>query len=183
MRCPARRLALRKLGGAAGFIAAFLVFVAAAPAQFTDKLSHDTSLPIEISADSLEVQKNSKVATFSGNVDAVQGDLTIKADQLIVHYRNNETGAKSVSRIEAKGNVFLSSPDQTAQGDHGVYDIDGEAFELVGEVVLTRKENVIRGDRLTLDLATGQSRMESVATEPGGEGRVKALFVPKSGSE
>ncbi len=149
--------------------------------------SHDTSQPIEITADSLEVEQERQIATFTGNVDAVQGDMILKADKLIVHYKkNSKNGQNNVSRIVAEGNVFLASPDSTAQGDHGVYDVDGDSMVLTGNVVLTRDDNVIRGDRLVLDLATGKSRMES-ATETAGTsaapakgGRVKALFVPKS---
>ncbi len=158
----------------------------AARAQLDPGASHDTSLPIEITADSLEVEQERQLATFTGNVDAVQGDLILKADKLIVHYKSGTGGQNNVSRIVAEGNVFLASPDSTAQGDHGVYDVEGDSMVLTGNVVLTRDENVIRGNRLTLDLVTGKSRMEGAAEVAGATGapakgdRVKALFVPKS---
>ena len=46
------------------------------------------------------------------------------------------------------GNVFMSSPEETAQGEFGVYDVDGALLTLEGSVVLTRDENVVRGERL-----------------------------------
>jgi lipopolysaccharide export system protein LptA len=149
-------------------------------------LQHDSKLPIEITADSLEVMQNQQIATFLGNVDAVQGDLVLTSDQLRVHYRGggeSEPGvtAGSIRRIEAMGNVFMSSPEETAQGEFGVYDVDGALLTLEGSVVLTRDENVVRGERLEIDLATGRSQMFAAvpSTAGGAPGqRVKAVFVP-----
>ena len=50
--------------------------------------TYDPSLPIEITADSLEVLQRDQVAVFSGNVDAVQGAFVLSADRVRVHYRN-----------------------------------------------------------------------------------------------
>jgi lipopolysaccharide export system protein LptA len=146
---------------------------------------HDSKLPIEITADSLEVVQDQQVATFVGNVDAVQGDLVLTSDQLRVHYRGSGDApgmtAGSIRRIEAMGNVFLSSPEETAQGKFGVYDVDGALLTLEGAVVLTRDENVVRGERLEIDLVTGRSQMfAAVPSTAGGTPgqRVKAVFVP-----
>jgi lipopolysaccharide export system protein LptA len=146
---------------------------------------HDSTLPIEITADSLEVVQDEQIATFMGNVDAVQGDLVLTSDQLRVHYRGSGEApgmtAGSIRRIEAMGNVFLSSPEETAQGEFGVYDVDGALMTLEGAVVLTRDENVVRGERLEIDLATGRSQMfAAVPSTAGGtpSQRVKAVFVP-----
>ncbi|MEM7021876.1 MAG: LptA/OstA family protein [Pseudomonadota bacterium] len=146
---------------------------------------HDSDLPIEITADSLEVLQEEQIATFVGNVDAVQGDLVLTSDQLRVHYRASEEGealgASSIRRIEATGNVFISSPEETAQGEFGVYDVDGALLTLEGSVVLTRDDNVVRGARLEVDLETGRSQMfAAVPSVAGGtEGqRVKAVFAP-----
>jgi lipopolysaccharide export system protein LptA len=149
-------------------------------------LQHDSTLPIEITADSLEVVQDQQIATFLGNVDAVQGDLVLTSDQLRVHYRGggeSEPGmtAGSIRRIEAMGNVFMSSPEETAQGEFGVYDVDGALLTLEGSVVLTRDENVVRGQRLEIDLVTGRSQMfAAVPSTAGGTPgqRVKAVFVP-----
>lgn len=173
-------------GGFAGGLFA-VAGICASTAVWSQSFQHDSKLPIEITADSLEVVQDAEIATFLGNVDAVQGDLVLTSDQLRVHYRASEddTGATSgsIRRIEATGNVFLSSPQETAQGEFGVYDVDGELLTLEGAVVLTRAENVVRGERLEIDLATGRSQMfaEVPSTAGGTPGqRVKAVFVPQS---
>ncbi len=156
------------------------LWAAPSPGQLAPERAYDTGLPIEITADTLEVQQNPGVAIFRGNVDAVQGELNLRADMLTVYYRKGQDGKNAISLIEAEGNVFLSSPSEMAQGEKGVYNIDANTIELNGAVVLTRGENVIRGNRLVLNLATGQSKMESGIARAGKRERVKALFVPKS---
>jgi len=169
-------------------VAAALALPAGWPAwspAWSQGLQHDSTLPIEITADSLEVMQDQQVATFLGNVDAVQGDLVLTSDQLRVHYRGSGEAAGatagSIRRIEAMGNVFMSSPEETAQGEFGVYDVDGALLTLEGSVVLTRDENVVRGQRLEIDLVTGRSQMfAAVPSTAGGTPgqRVKAVFVP-----
>ncbi len=150
---------------------------------------HDRSLPIEITADRLEVVQPDRVATFTGNVDAVQGDMVLSADRLRVYYNGSGQGAApaavggSIRRIEAEGNVFLSSPSQTAQGKTGVYDVASDQLTLEGSVVLTQGDDVIRGDRLEVDLASGHSRVfAALPSSAGGAApqRVRALFVPRT---
>ena len=159
---------------------ALAVAANAGPARAEIGAGYDTSLPIEITADSLEVQQEANLAVFRGNVDAVQGELNLRADLLIVHYRTNSENQNSIRIIEAVGNVFLSSPTEMAEGEKGVYNVDADTIQLTGSVVLIRGESVIRGDRLEMDLATGLSRVLSAGVETGGDGRVKALFVPNS---
>jgi lipopolysaccharide export system protein LptA len=166
-------------------LGATLTWLAPCSPAWSQSFQHDSTLPIEITADSLEVVQEEQIATFMGNVDAVQGDLVLTSDELRVHYRGGGEApgmtAGSIRRIEAMGNVFLSSPEETAQGEVGVYDVDGALLTLEGSVVLTRDENVVRGERLEIDLATGRSQMfAAVPSTAGGTPgqRVKAVFVP-----
>lgn len=159
----------------------------------SQSLDHDSNQPIEISADSLEVAQEEQVATFAGNVDAVQGDLVLSADELKVHYEGKASGvgiaagnSNSIRRIDAAGHVILASPEETAEGDHGTYDVPARMVTLEGQVVLTRGANVIRGERLEMDLVSGKSRIVGAETsvadgdqDTSGE-RVKALFTPKA---
>jgi lipopolysaccharide export system protein LptA len=149
--------------------------------ELTSVGGFDADQPIEINADSLEVQQDNNLAVFSGNVIVVQGALRLKAQTLKVYYRRSEGGATqaeaTISRIDAIGGVFLSSPNETAQGAVGVYDVEKRVVTLSGSVVLTRGDSVIRGERLVLDLTTGRSRVDGVVAG-GQRARVRALFVP-----
>lgn len=156
----------------------------------------DSDQPIIIDADSLEVQQAKNLAIFKGNVKAVQGRINIRANEIRVWYRSKSdkisakpgTKAKpgkaaggdpakgaTIIRIDAIGKVFVSSPNETAQGDLGVYDVPNKRIVLTGNVVLTRGANVIRGEKLTLNMATGRSEIL------GGKQRVRGIFqAPKA---
>ena len=142
----------------------------------------DPDHPIEITADSLEVTQDENIAIFRGNVDALRGEMHLHADELTVHYRRIEGGGSGVSaigRIDAAGSVFITSSGETAQGEIGVYDVENNLITLTKNVVLTRGENVIRGNRLVLNLETGQSRVDGGVGGFRSGGRVRSLFVPK----
>jgi len=152
---------------------------AVSPAQklATEERKKDLEAPIEIDADRLEVRQKEQIAVFDGNVTARQGRLRLKADRLEVHYQpkaEDQTAAAldgNISRLDAVGHVFLSSPTETAEGERGVYDVRKRVVTLEGKVVLTRGKNVLRGRKLVVDLASGVSRLES-------PGRVKGIFSP-----
>lgn len=86
-------------------------------------------------------------------------------------------GQQHIKRLEAYGNVVVTQKDQTATGEVGTYDLKTSTVTLTGNVLMTQGKNVLRGERLWVDLATGVSRVE-----PGknGHGRVEGLFLPNS---
>ncbi len=147
-------------------------------AQQAGLAAHDSSLPIEVVADRLTVEQNNRIAVFSGNVEAVQGELVLRADEVRVAYafgQERSEAAQPVERIEAIGNVIVTTPEETAEADRGIYDVVEGTMRLEGEVVLVRGDNVIEGGRLDIDLAAGRA----VVTADAGTGsRVRAVFVP-----
>ena len=141
----------------------------------------NTDQPIEIDADRLDVHQNKQVAIFSGNVDAVQGAMRLRADSLQVHYRPKSDaaaasapglpgGAGAISQIDAVGRVLVTSPEETAQGDRGVYFVDRRVIVLEGSVTLTRSGNVLKGQRATMNFDSGRAVMD--------QGRVRGVFTP-----
>jgi lipopolysaccharide export system protein LptA len=83
-------------------------------------------------------------------------------------------GASSIKRLEAKGNVVVTQKDQVVTGETAVFDTKTNLITMLGggggSVVLTQGKNVLRGDRLLVDMTTGVSRVESDS------GRVQGLF-------
>lgn len=143
----------------------------------------DTNQPLEITADSLEVQQAKQLAIFEGNVQVEQGEIRMRANKLVVHYSDSKSSTSgapaNIRQIDATGKVFLSSPRETAQGDWGVYDVTNKHIDLQGNVVLTQGKNVLRGDKMTLNLVTGKSRVEGGPVSEGSKGRVKGIFIPE----
>jgi lipopolysaccharide export system protein LptA len=172
---------MRRIGVAlaAGLALALATTAAAQQADLAESVQHDTSLPIAISADAMEVEQEAQRAIFLGAVDVEQGDLVLKAERLVVYYRDKQAEEdNAIYKIEVDGNVRFATPNETAQGDSGVYNVDEGTIRLVGNVVLTSGQSVIRGSEAVMNLETGKSE---VLSESEG-GRVEGLFIPdKSG--
>lgn len=136
----------------------------------------DSDAPIDIAADSLEVRQEENVAIWTGAVKVVQGDMVLESDRLEVHYTNNTDSSadqSTINRINASGNVRVTSPDEVATGQTGFYDLAAKTVILVGDVVLVRGDNTLRGERLVVELETGRSQLISGG---GSGGRVSGTF-------
>jgi lipopolysaccharide export system protein LptA len=148
-------------------------------AQSPTLLSKDQ--PIELSADSLEVLQNNHTAIFTGNVIVTQGAIHMNAAQMTVYYRESgSTGqmGKGIYKIAAEGKVIFTTPAETATGDNAIYDVDNDTIHLMGNVLLTRDKNVLKGTKLDYNLKTGRSVLVGGASVGGG--RVHGLFMPDS---
>jgi lipopolysaccharide export system protein LptA len=149
--------------------------------------------PVKIQAASLEVRDKDKRATFTGNVVVIQGDTEVRCNTLIVHYEGELAKGKSgaaptatsgkgkskdsnqqIRRMEARGNVVMIQKDQRATGERADFDVRANTVTVIGNVVVTSGESVLRGQQLFVDLTSGVSKMES------GGGRVEAL-IPQKG--
>ena len=64
----------------------------------------------------------------------------------------------------------MTQKDQVVTGETAVFDTKTNLITMLGGVVLTQGKNVLRGDRLMVDMTTGVSRVESDS------GRVQGLF-------
>lgn len=150
--------------------------------------------PIEIVSDKLEVREKENLAVFTGNVQLVQGKLTLRTVRMTVHYTGQPqgaaggtgaatgAGATEVERIEAEGRVYLKSGEQVATGDQGFFDMKSDTMVLTGkEVVLSEGGNVVKGCKLTMRMSSGQSEVDS-CKGAGTGGRVIMLLQPKSGN-
>jgi lipopolysaccharide export system protein LptA len=141
--------------------------------------------PVNIEADRLDVQELEQTATFSGNVVVVQGASTLRTNKLTIFY-DKSGGApaapkagdgdvvtgRQIKRLEAQGNVIVTSGEQKAVGDRGVFNMAANQAQLIGNVVVTQGLNILKGDVLHVDLTTQKSRVES--TNSGG--RVQGTF-------
>jgi len=188
---------------AAGFALAMLMLLphmmpAAAWAQSVATnfggFSGNSNEPIDIEADTLEVQDAKRIAIFSGNVKAVQGKMTMRSKRLKVKYSGEQagaagaagekkSGATQITSITAEGKVLIESGDnQTATSDWALFDVIKQTVTIGGNVVLSQGENVIKGDQLVIDLKTNRSRFVNRG-DPSKRKRVRGLFMPKKSGE
>ena len=159
--------------------------------------SQNRDQPIQIEAASLEMRDKKKEATFSGNVKVVQGDTTMTSKSLVVFYDSGPAapaspqpaapkgsksgsmqsatpgpgGSSSIRRLEARGSVVVTQKDQVVTGETAIFDPRANLITMAGGVVLTQCKNVLRGDRLKVDMTTGVSRVESDTN------KVQGMFI------
>ena len=167
------------------------------PPNALQGFSQNRDEPVHIDAATLEVRDKDKVATFSGNVHVKQGDTDMRCKSLVVFYEQDDVkpaapkggkpmqqaepgpgGNQKIKKLEARGGVIVTQKEQTATGDLGLFDMPSNTVTLTGNVVMTQGKNVLRGDKLIVDLTSGVSRVESAKN---GHGRVQGLFLPSSG--
>jgi lipopolysaccharide export system protein LptA len=169
--------------------------------------SQNRDQPIQIEAAALEMRDKKKEATFSGNVKVIQGDTTMTSKTLVVFYESGGDkpatpqpaakgakstapmqsaqpgpgGSSSIKRLEAHGNVVVTQKDQVVTGETAVFDTKTNLITMFGggsgQVVMTQCKNVMRGDRLKVDMTTGVSRVESDS------GRVQVLLPQGAGND
>lgn len=133
--------------------------------------------------DSFEWYDAKQIGVARGDAVATRDDRRVRADVLTTIIEKPPNGAAHISRINANGNVIVSSPGQIARGDAGVYNLDTGIATLSGHVRLTRGENELRGRYAVVDLNRNVSRLLSAppGTKVAGDrpARVEGLLVPR----
>jgi lipopolysaccharide export system protein LptA len=127
-------------------------------------LRQDTSLPVEVSADTLAVSQKDGTATFTGNVVIGQGEMRLSAGRVLVVYAKE--GGR-ISRLDATGGVTLVSGADAAEAQSADYDIDGGTIVMRGNVLLTQGQSALTAETMTVNLKDGTAQMS---------GRVKTVL-------
>lgn len=127
----------------------------------------DTTAPVELSADNLSVNQSDGTAVFSGNVVIGQGEMRLSAAEVKVEYADG--GQQRINSLHATGNVTLVNGPDAAEAAEAVYDVAGGVVTLSGDVVLTQGQNVLRSDRMQVNLADGTAQAD---------GRVRSVLQP-----
>ncbi|MBO9710753.1 MAG: organic solvent tolerance protein OstA [Caulobacter sp.] len=159
----------------------------AGPAMAQSSGGSSSSAPVDISADEQEVITSQCKTIFRGAVEVLQDKARMRAAMMTVYNRRKTPGKTSapggnndcgdVDRVEAEGNVFYVTPEQTVRGDRAVYDYASDTIVVTGDVVAVKGQDVARGDRMTIKTKTNDVKMESNATGRG-KPRVRAVLYP-----
>lgn len=156
----------------------------AAPATKPAAASAGNKPPIHVEADRMVSLKNDNAVLFTGNVDAKQGQLTIRSAEMTVYYLSNEEKAKqpqseerSLKKLFASGNVEIQNDGMTGTGDKMEYYEAERKMILIGNSKVWENNNLVTGHTVVVFLDQGKSIAERGAKK--GE-RVKAFFYPGS---
>ena len=124
--------------------------------------------PIMWGAD--EVSRTPTALSLRGRAELTQGDNRNRADRVEGVIANGD-----LTRVEATGDVYFVTTDQTIRGDRAVYTPANDTIVLTGDVILTQGENVVTGASLTYNTRTESAQMDG----GGSNGRVQGVFYPE----
>ena len=109
--------------------------------------------------DSLEWYDDKQLAVARGDALEIREGKRLAGDVLMGEVEKDANGSSHIARIDARGNVLVSSADQIARGDAGVYNLDTGIATLTGRVSITRGENEMTGRYGVVDLNKNISRL------------------------
>lgn len=145
-----------------------LVFAVVAQAQGTKVafggIQADPTLPVEVTADALDVNQSDGSAEFTGDVLIAQGEMRLSAGRVMVFYNQEEGG---IQRLEAFDDVVIVSGPDAAEAETAIYTIDTGVIVMTGNVLLTQGQNALTSQHMTINLVTGTAQMT---------GRVKTIL-------
>ncbi|HEU4838474.1 MAG TPA: LptA/OstA family protein [Micavibrio sp.] len=144
----------------------------------------------------MEYYANERMAKAIGNATVVRAEDKLQADVLTAYFKDESTqpaaakakeksaggplgGGGNIDRLEADGNVVITTPTEKITGRKAVYRAATNTAEITGKVKLVRGENILEGERAEVNLKTNVSKMFGSKTESG---RVRGVFFPGSES-
>jgi lipopolysaccharide export system protein LptA len=149
-------------------------------ADFSEKLNNSQS-PIHITADRMEADQDQKTIVFESHVLVVQDDVTITSNRLKVTLLEGETktasddaaGAQRIDFIEFDGDVKFTQLDRLATAKKAIYYQKEQKIVLHGRPVVTKGQDRVEGDLITIYVKDGRSIVEGGSGAP-----VQAVLFP-----
>lgn len=117
------------------FLAACLGFYPPAFAADLDFSAGKGEGAVDITSDQgIEWMQREQKFIARGNARAIRNNVTVYADELVAHYREQKTGGGTeIWKLEALGQVRIISADTKVYGDTAVYDIDNTVLVVRGK--------------------------------------------------
>jgi len=145
--------------------------VGAAPSAAVDN-------PIYVEADQMSSTAESNTVLFNGNVDAKQGDLRIRSDEMTVYYDDPETPEESkvpdttqrIEKLVCVGNVEITREDWLGTSEHMTYLADSRQVVLTGNAKAWQGQNMVTGEKIIYYMDEGRSEViGGAAVTAGGD--------------
>ena len=146
----------------------------------------ESDQPISIEANRMVSQENQNSVIFLGKVDARQGTLTIRAEEMTVFYSEEkekaakQEGDKPTNKVEkliCKNNVKISQGDWLGTGERMDYFAQERKAVLSGNAKAWQGQNMVTGKTITYFLNEKRTVVEQ---DESVKSRVRAVIHPES---
>ena len=124
---------------------------------------------IKIISDRLEIIRAENISIFSGNVYAMEDNLELWSEKLIMTSSKDDN---KVKEINAHGDVKIIREDLSINGDEARYDPIQNKLFVFGRVEVLQNQSIILCDKIIVDLENSSSIMSSNSNK-----RVEALLI------
>ena len=123
--------------------------------------------PIYIEADQMSSTQQKNEVLFSGNVDAKQGNLTIRSDKMTVYYqeagKNGESGPikakQQIEKLICTGNVEITREDWLGTANKMIYLAGQRQVVLNGNANAWQGQNKVSGEKIVYYMDEGRSEV------------------------
>ncbi len=140
-------------------------------------LPEDRNQPIQLEARSGEINQQTGVSVYKGNVVISQGSMRLNADVATIHVKDG-----GFQRMEATGNPVnlryrptADKPEILGTSQQVEYDVAAAKVIMSGNARLTQGQDVFTGDRVEYDLKSDVVR----ARGEGNNGRIQFTIQPQ----
>lgn len=168
-----------------------LMLLASMVAGKARALSTDKDQPIEVEADTAQLDDLNNVSVYRGNVVVTQGSIRMTGDIMTVH--NTEDNKLDYLVMEGHPATYRQLPDKsqvydTAQADRMEYYEIKNYIILLGNSLVTQEGLRFSGDRIEYDTARSQVKAYGkpkalTSGSPSTGGRVKVIIKKKENSD
>ncbi len=158
-----------------------MALAALAASPLASALSSDRNQPIDIVADSLQIDDSKHLSIYQGNVDMRQGSLHIKADRIELHFDENNdllrlhiTGAPATLKQLSDNNEPVSGSAREI-----VYSDNQLKLKLTGDARFVSNKDSIDSEWIIINTDTDAINAGSIE----GKNRVRMQIQPGNGKQ
>ncbi len=150
------------------------------PLDMNEKIATSQS-PIHITADRMESNQDENTIIFESHVVVRQDDVTVTSNRLKITMLQGDkkpasaesSPAERIDYIEFEGDVKVTQQDRLATAKKAIFYQKEQKIMLHGKPVVTKGQDRVEGDLITIYLKEGRSIVEGGAGAP-----VQAVLFP-----
>jgi lipopolysaccharide export system protein LptA len=155
--------------------------------QYALALASDSKQPIEIEADTWELDNHRNITVYTGNVIVIRGSMRMTGDRMTIYYTENNDMDTLI--IEGKPATYRQLPDAGQVYDEGrAARMEYHQFEnmiiLIDDAEVIQERSRFSGERIEFDTELGRIKATSKPKDEGqtddNDSRVRIIIKPKT---
>jgi lipopolysaccharide export system protein LptA len=141
----------------------------------------DSDEPLSINARSVEANEKTGIAVYRGNVILEQGNLSIRADRMETHTRQNITEyvVATGQPVKLRQQADEQNEEIQAEANKVEYHMISRKVDMFGDVTLRQGTDLFTGHALHYGI---DDKHLSATGDDSNDGRIKVIIQPKKSS-